>query len=46
MLFRSESYDISQYKEYSEADRELLKELDKQFEALHGEVISQSTECD
>lgn len=41
-----ESYDISQYKEYSDADRELLKELDQQFEALHGEVISQSTECD
>ena len=41
-----ESYDISEYKEYTDADHKLLKELDQQFEALHGEVISQSTECD
>ena len=37
-------YTISQYKQYSKADYELLKELDQQFEALHGEIISQETE--
>ena len=37
-------YNVSQYKQYSKADYALLKELDQQFEALHGEIISQETE--
>ena len=37
-------YTISQYKQYSKADYELLKKLDQQFEALHGDIISQEIE--
>ena len=42
---RIKSYNISQYKEYTDEDYKLLKELDQQFADLHGEVISQSIEC-
>lgn len=33
-------YQISQYKEYSDSDNQLLEELKRQFRDLHGEKIS------
>lgn len=43
---KNQSYSISEYKEYSERDRELLAELGKQFDELYGNVISEVTEND
>ncbi len=39
-----ETYSIDEFKEYSDADSELLKKLRKQFENLRGEVISETVE--
>jgi len=35
-----------QYKEYSKRDMELLTELDKQFDGLYGDALSEETEKD
>ena len=37
---------FGQYKEYSDEDSELIKELSERFEALKGEVISETVESD
>ena len=41
-----ETYTISQYKEYSDKDYDLLNEIDNRFDDLRGEVISEVTERD
>ncbi|MCR5848083.1 MAG: hypothetical protein K6G75_08195 [Lachnospiraceae bacterium] len=41
-----ESYDISEYKEYSDKDYELIKELRERFKNMHGSVISETEETD
>ncbi len=38
-----ESYSIREFMEYSDSDKELLKELGERFKALRGKMISEST---
>lgn len=41
-----ESCSIGEYKQYSERDYELLKELNRQFRSLFGAVVSETEETD
>ncbi|MBR5995118.1 MAG: hypothetical protein IK026_00835 [Eubacteriaceae bacterium] len=44
--FRPKRYRITEYKEYSKNDRSLIQDTVKQFVAMYGELLSETTEDD